>query len=260
VQHPYNAIRSSFSFLLLCAVLALPSAAFSQDITPPDAPRLVAGNIGWGGGHWLYVLDAPSMSGRISWYALNDDVTYQVQLATDASFNAIAFDLDGLDQTWIEPNLPAGFYYFRVGASDASGNHGPWSTTGTAQRVEDSEPPSVTIISPSAEQPPSGGETVAIELEVVDDTVLRLALFSINGEYVGSLGLNGVDWKLVPSLGTPRIVVFDAPMPKKGNSSSLDIVVTVTDVVGNATTTSTVVGSGDSTKGGKGGKGKGHNK
>ena len=257
MQKPYNAIRVNFTFLLLFAVLALPNTAFSQDITPPSAPRLVAGNIGWGGGHWLHVLDAPTMSGSISWYALNDDVTYQVQLATDASFNAIVFDLDNVDQTWIEPNLPADFYYFRIGATDSSGNSGPWSETGTLEIAEDREPPSAAIISPTEGQAFSQGESLAIELEVSDDTVLRLALFTINGEYVGALGLNAVDWKLVPSFGTARTVVFETEIPKKGKGSSLEIVVIVSDVVGNETTTSAVVGSGDSPKGGKG-KGKGH--
>ena len=255
MQKPYNAIRLKFTFLLLFAVLALPNAAFSQDTTPPDAPRLVAGNKGWAGGHWLHVLDAPTMSARISWYALNDDVTYEVQMATDASFDAIVFDMDGIAERWIEPSLPAGFYHFRVGATDSSGNAGPWSATGTLECAADSEPPIATIISPTEGQTFSSKGTLAIELEVSDDTVLRMAEFTLNGAWAGSLGLQAVDYKLVTSFGIARTVVFEAD-PK---GKSVEIVVTVSDVVGNETTASVVVGSGDSPKGG-GGKGKGHNK
>lgn len=216
------------------------------------------GNTGWEGGYVLDVLDAPTMSGRIGWNVLNDNVTYQLQIATDASFSASVFDLDRIDQNWIEPTLPADFYYFRVRATDLAGNSGPWSETGTLEILEDLDAPIATITSPSTGQTFTKGQPIRIELAISDDTVLRLALFSINGIYTGTLGLGASDWKLLPSLGVTRTYVYETDIPKKGNASSLEIVVIVSDVVGHETTVSTVVGSGD-TKGG-GGKGKGHNK
>ena len=42
-----------------------------------------------------------------------------------------------------------------------------------------------------------------------------------------------MDWKLVPSFGAARTVVFETEMPKKERAGSLEIVVIVSDVVGN---------------------------
>lgn len=238
-QH-YDKLRVKLSSLLLFAIpsalflalLSLPNAAFSQDTTPPSAPVLFAGNTGWDG-HWLHVEGAATMGRRVLWNELNDEVSYQIQFATDASFDDIVLDVDGLAESWIEPDLSPGFYYFRIGATDFSGNLGPWSETGTLECIVDREAPIAAILSPTAGQVFSKGEALMIELEVSDDTVPRLAQFTINGEYAGSLGLMTQNYKIVPSFGTPRTVIFETEVPTKGGGSSLDIEVAVSDVVDN---------------------------
>ncbi len=196
---------------------------------PKRCGLLFPGNTGYDG-HWLQVVGAASMK-HVSWNELNDEVTYQIQLATDASFNDIVLYLPEVAETTIEPNLPPGFYYFRIGATDLSGNVGPWSDTGTLERVADTEPPIAAILSALLE-----GQILTLELEVSDDTVLRLAQFSINGEYVGSLGLKTENYKVVPSFGIPRTVVFESEIPKKGSNRSPQVTADVGDVVDKFTT------------------------
>lgn len=217
-------LHSLLLFALL-AVFTVPEEAVGQDTTPPNAPLLYAGNVGWNG-HWLLVVDSPTISG-LGWNELNDDVTYEVQFAIDASFEAIVLHVEDIPGNRIEPNLAPGFYYFRIGATDSSGNVGPWSETGTLDSVVDSEPPYAAIVSSA-----SDGETAVVELLVSDDTVLNSATFNINGEYAGIIGLRTVDYKIYPSFGIGRIVVFEAALPK-GSKGLNEVDASVSDVVEN---------------------------
>ena len=81
--------------------------------------------------------------------------------------------------------------------------------------VEDTEWPRARIVSPLAGSF-SAGDIVPVELEVSDDTVLHLAQFSINGRYVGAVGLKTEDYKIRPSFGEPLTVLFDLEIPKGG--------------------------------------------
>ncbi len=228
--------------LCLLGLLLVPLTASSQDLQAPSAPRLFEGNLGFDG-DWLYVFGSSTMSSRVYWYALSDDVIYQVQFATDEGFTSVVSDVDGVDLNWVEPYLDPGFYYFRVRATDFSANTGPWSATGTVAVVADSEVPSAAILSPQEGDSFTKGGTISIELEVSDDTILRLARFTINGDYAGFLGLKTKDLKLFPSFGESRTVVFDAEVPK--NAKSLEIMVTVSDVMYNSVTRTVVLGGSD---------------
>jgi hypothetical protein len=207
-------------------------------------------------GDWLHVLDAPAMGDRVYWYeVLNDDVTYQAQFAHDAGFSSIVLDVDGIFTNYITPDLGLGSYYFRARDIGASGTPGSWSKTGTLEVVEDLEPPTAEILSPVAGQAYSGGDTISIELEVSDDTVLHLAQFTVNGQYAGTLGLKTENYKVSPCFGQPRTVVFDYT-PTKGKGGQLEISVLVSDVTYKTVKKTVVIGSGktSSAKGKGGGK------
>ena len=133
--------------------------------------------------------------------------------------------------------------------------------------LEDLEPPRARIVSPIAGQTLSQGDTIPIALEVSDDTVLHLARFTIGGDYAGILGLKTENYKVKPSFGEPRIVVFNYQLPTKGKTGALEISVVVTDVAGNTVATTVVVSTAkagsdtsDTSDTGKKGKGLGRNK
>ncbi len=225
------------ALLALSALMLLPTSAFSVE--------LFEGNLGYNG-DWLHVMDAPAMGNRIYWYDLGDDVTYQVQCATDPTFSSLALEESGVVTNYVEPSLGPDFYHFRVREVHSSGAMGSWSPTGTLHIVEDIEWPRAEILSPLSNQTFESGATVSIELKVSDDTVLHLARFTINGEYAGTLGLKAENHKIRPSFGEPRTVVFDYQVPTTGKTGPLEISVIVYDVTYKAVTTSVVVNGGSS--------------
>ncbi len=117
---------------------------------------------------------------------------------------------------------------------------------------------------PVSGQTLSQGDTIPIALEVSDDTVLHLARFTIGGDYAGILGLKTENYKVKPSFGEPRTVVFNYQLPANGKAGALEISVNVTDVANNAVTATVVVniakGSSDTSGTEKKGKGWGRNK
>jgi hypothetical protein len=133
--------------------------------------------------------------------------------------------------------------------------------------VEDLEPPQARIVSPVSGQTISQGDTIPIALEVSDDTVLHLARFTIGGDYAGILGLKTENYKVKPSFGEPRIVVFNYQLPANGKAGALEISVNVTDVANNSVTATVVVNiaktgsdTSDASNTEKKGKGWGRNK
>ena len=246
-------VRTFRAFAVFLALILLPQTAFSLE--------LFEGNIGYEG-DWLHVLDAPGMGDRIYWYGLGDEVTYQVQCANDIEFTSMVLDEGGIVPNYVVPDLAPGFYNFRVREAHSSGVTGSWSDTGTLEVVEDLEPPQAQINFPVSGQTLSPGDTIPIALEVSDDTVLHLARFTIGGDYAGILGLKTENYKVKPSFGESRIVVFDYQLPTK--RGALEISVIVTDVAGNsvATTVAVDVGkaSSDTSDTKKKGKGLGRNK
>jgi hypothetical protein len=239
-------IRVVQSLAALYALILLPATALSLE--------LFEGNLGYEG-DWLLVLDAPAMGDRVYWEDLGADVTYEVQCAVDDGFASLVLEESGITTNYVEPGLPAGFYYLRAREVHSSGDAGSWSDTGTLQVVEDVEWPRAEILSPLSGSF-SAGDIVSIELEVSDDTVLHVAQFTINGKYVGTLGLKSENYKVKPSFGEPRSLLFDYEIPK-GKRGSLEISVVVSDVTYKQATTSVVIRAGEPSSGKKGGKGRG---
>jgi hypothetical protein len=68
-----------------------------------------------------------------------------------------------------------------------------------------------------------------------------MARFTVGGNYAGVLGLKAENYKVKPSFGEPRTVVFDYQLPAKGKTGALEISVDVTDVTHNSVTTTVVV-------------------
>ena len=216
-----NLTQKIRALAVLFSLLLLPSTALSV--------QLFEGNLGLDG-DWLQVLDVTTMSDRIYWYDVGGDVSYHVEFSTDAEFSAIAAEFDGATMNYVVPDLGLGFYHFRVSAIDSTGAVVSSSKSGTLEVIEDTEFPKASILSPAEGQSFSQGDTVSIELEVSDDTVLRLARFTINGEYVGVLGLKAENLKLKLSMGTSRTVTFAYQIPTSGKSGPMDILVSVSDV------------------------------
>lgn len=206
------------------------------------AVTLFEGNVGTES-HWLQVLGSTSMGERVYWYEVLGASSYQAQFASDAAFGDVVADFAAITTNYVAPRLGEGFYYFRVRAVGSGGVPTPWSRTGTLEVLEDVAAPRATIVSPAPGQTVSRGELLTIQLEVADDTVLRLAQFMIGGVYVGTVGLKTEDSKVVPSLDEPRIVSFDATIPSSG---SLEISVVVSDVVNKTTTAVTTVNAANS--------------
>jgi hypothetical protein len=249
-------VRTFRAFAVFFALVLLPQTAFSLE--------LFEGNVGYEG-DWLHVLEAPAMGDQIYWYDLGDEVTYQVQCANDIDFTSLVLNEGGIVPNYVVPDLGPGFYHFRVRESHSSGVTGSWSDTGTLEVVEDLELPQAQIVSPVAGQTFSQGDTIPIELEVSDDTVLHLARFTIGGDYAGILGLKTENYKVKPSFGESRFVVFNYQLPANGKSGALEISVDVTDVAHNSVTATVVVNttksSSDTTSSTeKKGKGWGRNK
>jgi hypothetical protein len=217
--------------LVASVLLLLPNTAFSVE--------LFEGNLGYEG-DWLHVAGSTTMTDRVYWYELGDDLSYQVQFAYDADFLDLVLDQE-VFTNYIAPGLGAGFYYFRVREIHPSGAAGSWSDVGTLEVVEDLEPPTAQILSPLDGQAFSIGDSISIQLEVSDDTVLRFARFTIGGEYAGTLGLKTENYKLKPSLGQPRTVVFDYQLPAKGKAGALEISAEVSDVTYKAVTSAIVI-------------------
>ena len=243
-------VQTFRAFAALLALVLLPQTAFSLE--------LFEGNIGYEG-DWLHVLDAPGMGDRIYWYALGDEVTYQVQCANDIEFTSVVVDESGIVPNYVVPDLAPGFYQFRVRES-FSGVTGSWSDTGTVEVVEDLEPPQAQIVSPVAGQTLSQGDTIPIALEVSDDTVLHLARFTIGGDYAGILGLKTENYKVKPSFGESRIVVFNYQLPPNGKTGELAISVNVTDVAHHSVTTTVVINTVKANSDTEKSKGRGRNK
>jgi hypothetical protein len=229
--------RCLSAFVALTALILLPTASFSLE--------LFEGNLGYDG-EWLSVLDSTSMSDRVYWYELGDDVTYQAQFATNESFLDLVLDFGDIDTNYVEPGLGPGFYYFRVREIHSSGAVGSWSDTGTSEVVEDLEPPTAEILSPLPGQSFERDDLVSVQLRISDDTLVRLARFTIGGEYAGTLGLKTENSKLSPSFGEPRTVVFDYRLPKNAGKGPLEISVVVTDVRDKAVADSVVIDIGGS--------------
>jgi hypothetical protein len=229
--------RCLSTLVALTALILLPAASFSLE--------LFEGNLGYDG-EWLSVLDSTSMSDRVYWYELGDDVTYQAQIATNGSFLDLVLDLGDIDTNYVEPGLGPGFYYFRVREIHSSGAVGSWSNTGTLEVMEDRELPTAEILSPLPGQSFERGDLVSVQLRISDDTVLRLARFTIGGEYAGTLGLKTENYKVSPSFGEPRTVVFDYRLPKNTGKGPLEISVVVTDVTDKAVADSVVIDIGGS--------------
>jgi hypothetical protein len=200
------------------------------------------GNLGYEG-DWLHVINAPAMGDRVYWYGLGDDVTYQFQCAADVGFSEVVLDESGIASNYIEPYLNPGFCHFRVREAHSSGVTGAWSDIGTLDVVEDVESPQARILSPVAGQTFSSGDTISIQLEVSDDTVLHLARFTIGGKYAGTLGLKAQNNKVYPSFGESRTVAFDYTLPK-GKKGALEIFVDVSDVTRNSVTRAVIVNVG----------------
>jgi hypothetical protein len=210
----------------------LPSAA--------AAVQLYEGNLGYEC-DWLHVMNSKKMSDRVYCYVSPDDATYQVQFALDDAFVDVVSDMGEVATNYVAPGLAPGFYYFRVRAFDLDGNAGSWSNTGTLQVVEDREAPSLEILSPVDGQTYSKGDRLFITLEVPDDTVLDSARFTIDGTYAGVLGLKTEDFKLVPSFGESRTVVFEYQTSSSGKAGPLEISVMLSDVTDNPVVKSVVL-------------------
>ena len=219
------------------ALILLPTTSFSLE--------LFEGNLGYDG-EWLSVLDSTSMSDRVYWYELGDDVTYQAQFATNESFLDLVLDFHDIDTNYVEPGLGPGFYYFRVREIHSSGVVGSWSDTGTSEVMEDRELPTAEILSPLPGQSFERDDLVSVQLRISDDTLLRLARFTFGGEYAGTLGLKTENTKVSPSFGEPRTVVFDYRLPKNAGKGPLGISVVVTDVMNKAVADSVVIDIGGS--------------
>jgi len=242
--------RQVASLGLLAAFLLHPAAAHSLE--------LFEGNWGYEG-TWLHVLDSTTMSDRVYWYELGDDVSYQVQFATDESFSAesVVLEESGILTNYFSPDLGPGSYVFRVREVHGSGVAGSWSETGTLDVVEDLKPPAVAILDPLPGQTFSAGDPISIRLEVSDDTLLRLARFTVDGEYAGTLGLKTENAKLSPSFDEARIVVFEFPLPSKGGKGLVEISVTVSDVLYRSTTRTVQIQKGKAAGESRGGAQKG---
>ncbi|MDO8567942.1 MAG: hypothetical protein Q7R57_04420 [Dehalococcoidales bacterium] len=101
---------------------------FAMDSTPPPAPTL------------LQPADATKASAQasLSWSAVSDPsgVTYELQIAPDATFATILVDKKGLtnagytlsDQEKLKSASKDKPYYWRVKAIDGASNQSPWST------------------------------------------------------------------------------------------------------------------------------------
>jgi hypothetical protein len=243
--------HTSSSFLGALVSLLLPSAAYSL--------QLFEGNWGYHG-TWIQVVDSPAIDDRIYWYALGDDVSYQVQASADAGFAAenLLLDESGILANHIAPNLGPGGYFFRVREVHASGVAGDWSNTGTLDVFEDVAAPEATILSPLEGQHFSPGDSITIEVEVSDDTVLHLARFSIGGEYSGTLGIKTEGDKLAPSFDEPRTVAYATQIPATGKTGPVEISVTVSDVMHRSVTRTVTIDTGSGS--GSTAKAKGRNK
>jgi hypothetical protein len=229
-QHHRNRRAQILAALLTLALL--PSAA--------AAVRLFEGNLGYECG-WLHVMNSGKISDRVYWYTSPDEASYQVQFALDDDFVDVVSDMGEVATNYVAPGLAPGFYYFRVRAFDLDGNAGSWSNTGTLEVVEEMEAPSLEILSPADGQIYSKGDRLSITLEVSDDTVLDMARFTIDGAYAGVLGLKTENFKLAPSFGEPRTVVFEYQIPPTGKAGPLEISVMLSDVAYNTVVETVVI-------------------
>ena len=214
-------LRTLTAIFVLCL---LPTTTWSVE--------LFEGNLGYEG-DWLHVWGSAAMTDRVYWYDLGTDISYRFQLSSDEAFSAVVLDIDAIADNFVEPDVEPGLYYFRVSAFDASGTAVSASDTGTLEVVADSALPSARIVSPREGEVFHKGDTLSVELEVSDDTVLHLARFTIGGEYVGVLGLKTENYKIKPSFGEPRTVSFDYQIPTNGPIGALEIAVEVSDVLYN---------------------------
>ena len=231
---------------LLASILLAPAASFSLD--------LFEGNAGYEG-NWLHVLGSTAMTNRVYWQNVGAGVTYDVEFATDESFASPVLQLTGLTENFVspDPELGAGSFFFRAREVYSNGQAGAWSHTGTLDVVEDLAAPSAAIVAPAEGQAFSPGQTITVQLVVADDTVLDLARFSVDGQDAGVLGLQSVDYKVVPSFGEARSVAFDVTLPAHGKGH--DISVLVSDVMYKSTAVTVHIGaSGGATTSSKGGR------
>lgn len=178
----------------IAAILALYLLPIST-----GAVQLFERNLGYDG-DWLHVLDSSSMSDRVYWYDLGTNITYRFELATDEAFSGVVLDVGEIETNYVEPGVGPGRYFFRVSAADATGVVVSASDIGTLEVVAD-QPPNARIVSPASGQTFRKGDTLKIELELSDDTLLHIARFTIDGEYAGVLGLKTENYKLSPSFG-----------------------------------------------------------
>ena len=196
---------------------------------PAQAIQFFEGNIGVDG-HWLHVLDAKSLSTRVYWYHTSGP--YALHVANDEAMTDVVWSADGVTDNYATPVVGAGFYYIQVVDHEGS------SEVRALEVLADHAPPVASILH---------FEDGLFEIEVSDDTVLRLVKFYAGGVYVGARGLMTYDkryhdlyGKLRRSDGVPRMLYFEYDPPKrkgkgKGRKRSALPTIFVEDVLWNAT-------------------------
>ncbi|MCG8462306.1 MAG: hypothetical protein MI919_38975, partial [Holophagales bacterium] len=93
--------------------------SFEIDLTPPSTPSLTA------------VTPDPISQLRpsLSWSSVADAAEYRVQVASDAGFVSMLFDLTVAGTSWTPTSdLPEGTIYWRAAAVDTAGNQSPFPT------------------------------------------------------------------------------------------------------------------------------------
>ncbi|MEO1368882.1 MAG: hypothetical protein AAFX50_17030, partial [Acidobacteriota bacterium] len=118
------------------------AGSFTVDTTPPEVPVPVA------------VTPDPTTDPRptLAWGASADAADYRVQVATDAGFAALVFDVTVAGTTWTpQADLPDGPIFWRVASRDAPGNASAFSAADAF--TVDATPPDIPVLNPVTPDP-----------------------------------------------------------------------------------------------------------
>lgn len=173
----------------------------------------------------------------LNWTVANDNVgvtRYNIYRSATAGFSASPLNLIGqsASNTYIDPGLAAGTYYYLVTAEDAAGNVSPASNEYTVQVQADTIVPVITLTSPSTGT--TVGGAVQLTANASDNVSVTGVQFKVDGANIGNEVVNApyaTTWDTTTVSNTTHVLTATA-RDASGNITTATSTVMVNNVSG----------------------------
>jgi hypothetical protein len=196
----------------------------NPDSQPPTAPTN------------LTAVPTSTVAVSLSWTASTDNVgvtLYNIYRATTTGFIPTSGNLIGqtTSTTFVDPDLPAGTFYYLVTAQDAVGNVSQPSNEANASVAGDTTPPTVSLTGPSASATVSG--VVTVSANASDDVLVAGVQFFLDGNPLGAEDTTApyaVAWNSTTASNGTHTLTARARDGAGNQTTSASVTVTVSNV------------------------------